>query len=156
MTQIGGKGDHFTRYGSTQWDLCTLETYQELIDKFRIDKMIGFRPYEDLRLEYEDLRFTHNLDPHHNNVWYSEFSNSGLWHPTQKPLDIIERLIKCHSNKGDIILDCFLGSGTTAVASKRLFRKYIGFELSENYLKIAQSRLNELEYYQLNLFEEED
>lgn len=63
-------------------------------------------------------------------------------HPTIKPLNIIKNLIINSSNENDIILDCFLGSGTTAVACKELNRKYIGIEIDKEYFKIAQDRLN--------------
>lgn len=63
-------------------------------------------------------------------------------HPTIKPLRIIKNLIINSSNENDIVLDCFLGSGTTAIACKELNRKYIGIEIDEEYYKIAQDRLN--------------
>ena len=63
-------------------------------------------------------------------------------HPTIKPLNIIETIIKNSSNENDIVLDPFIGSGTTAVAAKELNRQYIGFEVDENYFKIAKDRLN--------------
>ena len=143
MQEIGGKIDHFTRYNSSQWELCTPETYQELIDKFNIDKMVGFREYESLRQEYESLRFTHNLDENHNNVWTSKYKNNGKLHPTQKPIDIIERLIKTHSKENAIVLDPFLGVGTTAVAAINTNRHYIGFELDTKYFDIAKNRIEE-------------
>ena len=62
-------------------------------------------------------------------------------HPTIKPLNIIENLVKISSREGDVILDPFVGSGTTCVAAKRLGRKYIGFEINEKYYKIAKDRL---------------
>lgn len=62
-------------------------------------------------------------------------------HPTIKPINIIENLVKISSREGEIILDPFVGSGTTCVASKRLDRKYIGFEINEKYYKIAKDRL---------------
>ena len=63
-------------------------------------------------------------------------------HPTIKPLHIIKNLIINSSQENDVVLDCFLGSGTTAVASKELNRQYIGFELNEEFYTIAQNRLN--------------
>ena len=62
-------------------------------------------------------------------------------HPTQKPLIIINKLIKENSKEGDIICDTFMGSGTTAVACKQLNRKFIGFEINPEYVKIANKRL---------------
>lgn len=66
-------------------------------------------------------------------------------HPTIKPLAIIENLIINSSNENDIILDPFLGSGTTSVACVNTNRKYIGFELNPNYFDIACNRLDEVE-----------
>jgi len=63
-------------------------------------------------------------------------------HPTQKPLKLMELLIKYLSNKGDVVLDPFCGSGTTCVAAKKLGRKYIGIEIDEKYYKIALQRVN--------------
>jgi len=64
-------------------------------------------------------------------------------HPTQKPLEVIKRIIQASSNKGEIILDCFGGSGTTAVACKELGRNFICSDINEEYVKIANSRLSE-------------
>ncbi|MDI6788760.1 MAG: site-specific DNA-methyltransferase [Planctomycetota bacterium] len=74
-------------------------------------------------------------------------------HPTQKPLEIIERIIKASSPKGGIVLDPFMGTGTTAVACYKLNRNYIGFEVNSNYCKITEERLKVLS---LNIFEEKE
>ena len=100
------------------------------------------KPYESLRREYEDLRYTHNLDTNHNNVWRSQERNNGKQHPTQKPVDLMERIVKTSSKEGGIILDPFMGSGTTAIACINTNRNYIGFELSEEYCKIAEKRIS--------------
>lgn len=63
-------------------------------------------------------------------------------HPTIKPLEIIKNIIANSSNKNDVVLDCFMGSGTTAVACKELGRNFIGFELNPDYYKIAVDRVN--------------
>ena len=64
-------------------------------------------------------------------------------HPTQKPLALIEELVKTYSNEGDLILDNCMGSGTTGVACKKLNRNFIGIEKDENYYNIATKRINE-------------
>ena len=63
-------------------------------------------------------------------------------HPTQKPLELLEYLIKTYTNKGDTILDNTMGSGTTMVACKKLGRNGIGIEKDEKYFKIAQERVD--------------
>ena len=55
------------------------------------------------------------------------------FHPTQKSLLLFEELIRKHSNEGDIVVDTFLGSGTTAIASKNTNRKFMGCEVSKEY-----------------------
>mgnify|MGYP001568120462 FL=1 len=62
-------------------------------------------------------------------------------HPTEKPLSLIMYFLEIHSNKDDLILDPFLGSGTTAVTCKESNRRCIGIEISEEYCKIAKTRL---------------
>lgn len=63
------------------------------------------------------------------------------YHPTQKPEKLLERIIKATSKEGDIVLDPFLGSGTTCFVAKKLNRKYIGIEKEEKYFNIAKDRL---------------
>ena len=62
-------------------------------------------------------------------------------HPTIKPLDIIETLVKNSSKEGDLILDCFMGSGTTGVACKKLDRNFIGVEIDPVFYKTAKDRI---------------
>ena len=63
-------------------------------------------------------------------------------HPNCKPINIIKNLLENSSNKGDIVLDTFVGSGTTCLACKETERKYIGMEINKEYHKIAVNRLN--------------
>ncbi len=62
-------------------------------------------------------------------------------HPTQKPVDLCEYLIKTYTNEGDIVLDNCMGSGTTGVACKNIGRKFIGIENNEKYFNIAKERI---------------
>lgn len=62
-------------------------------------------------------------------------------HPTQKPVELMKYFIKTYSKENQLVLDPFMGSGTTGVACKILNRKFIGIELSEEYIKIAQARI---------------
>lgn len=66
-------------------------------------------------------------------------------HPTIKPLNIIETLVANSSKRGDVILDPFMGSGTTGVACRRLGREFIGAELREDYFGVAERRIQEAE-----------
>jgi len=65
-------------------------------------------------------------------------------HPTEKPLSLINHLIEIHSNKGDVVLDCFAGSGTTAVACIELERNFIVIEKDTKYFKMCEDRIKPL------------
>ena len=84
------------------------------------------------------------------NIWTMAAFSSGAKktngdkvHPTQKPVELIEKMILDSTEPGAVVLDTFMGSGTTAVACLRTGRNYIGFELDEKYHEIAQGRIAE-------------
>ena len=87
---------------------------------------------------------------HPSNIWtdtvvpfWSMHENTP--HPTQKPEMILERIIKASSNRGDVVLDPFMGSGTTATVSARLSRQFIGFEINEEYVRLSLKRLDSVQ-----------
>lgn len=67
----------------------------------------------------------------------------GKLHPTEKPVDLMQVLIENSSNEGDVVLDPFMGSGSTGVACINSNRKFIGIEIDENYFKIAKQRIED-------------
>lgn len=156
---LGQCVDHFFRFNSTQFSLCTENTYRELIDKFHIDGMADFIPFEELQkidTEYRtDLINRMNSQyPSIFNLWEGNKSKSNVleypkdndgFHPTQKPVALLEDLIKTFSNPGDVVLDFTMGSGSTCVAAVNTCRHYIGFELDPGYFEIACKRLDEAE-----------
>ena len=76
-------------------------------------------------------------------VSQTNVSDKGLYdHPTIKPLELVKRHLLHTTQTGGVVMDCFLGSGTTAVACKELGRQYIGFEIDKQYYEIAKKRLN--------------
>jgi site-specific DNA-methyltransferase (adenine-specific) len=78
-------------------------------------------------------------------VWYQPINildKKQYKHPTIKPLNIIETLIKNSSNENDLVLDCFIGSGTTGAACINTNRRFIGIELDEVYFNIAKDRIS--------------
>lgn len=97
----------------------------------------GRRCFEDKR--YEDVLF------------FNKTGNN--YHPTEKPIDLIEFLISNSSKENDLVLDCFMGSGTTGVACANKNRKFIGIELDKGYYDISSNRINNaLNERKLNLF----
>ena len=72
-----------------------------------------------------------------------KFNKDKGYHPTQKPVALLEYLIKTYTNEGEIVLDNCMGSGSTGVACRNTGRKFIGIELDDKYFEISKSRLNE-------------
>ena len=70
-------------------------------------------------------------------------SNNNRQHPTQKPVRLMERLLFCTTDKGQTILDPFMGSGSTGVACVNTNRNFIGYELQQDYFEIAEKRIND-------------
>ena len=144
------KAEHCFYWNSTQWDLPTKETYQELIKEFNINKYKEYQTYNELEKEYqklresyESLRYTFKNTNNITSIWQHPIPNKKerIKHPTQKPVELIENIIKHSSNKGDIVLDCFAGSGTTGVACQNTNRDYILIEQDEEYCNIINDRL---------------
>lgn len=142
---LGQNTVHYFSLKASHWRMPSQENYKIL-------QSTGFfgRDYQSLFSEYIEIketgrkgRYTHNLDTNHNNVWRSQERNNGKQHPTQKPSDLMERIIKTSSNQGDTVLDLFMGSGSTGVACKNLNRNFIGIELDDKYFEIAKRRISE-------------
>lgn len=148
---VGQSADHCFRWGSTQWGLPTAETYARMTDLFDLRKCSEFREYESLRKEYESIRYTFNV----SNVKSDLRANSNVWlyppdnesvHITPKPVDMLENIIQHSSNPDGVVLDCFMGGGSTGVACINTGRKFIGIELDENYFRIAKNRIEEAQH----------
>ncbi len=103
--------------------------------------LFGNRSFTRDRLtrEYGELRNPSSIQFFQNR----NINDRGL-HPTQKPVALMEYLIKTYSNEGDVVLDFCMGSGTTGVACKNLGRSFIGIEKELNYFEIAQKRIGEV------------
>ena len=147
VERIGQKADHAFRTDSTQFSLCTESTYNELIQVFGIDNMQGFKTFTELKPI--DVQFKKDL-PSTFNLWEGGKYKSNIlrykkdydgYHPTQKPVALLEDLIKTFSNEGDTVVDLTMGSGSTGVACKNTNRNFIGFELDETYYNIANERI---------------
>ena len=138
---VGQPADHCFRWGSSQWDMPTEETYLQL-SSLPIKHEFIRRDYEDLRRDYEDLRYTFNNQKTHHSVWNYEIAER-IDHATPKPVDLIKNIIVHSSNDGAIVLDPFLGSGTTAYCAKKLNRRCIGIEIEEKYCENSAKRCSQ-------------
>jgi len=113
-----------------------------------------FKNYRPNHFEYEAGEKVYGKQNKHNNISeytnYPDdvlcFSNSNYksLHPTQKPVELFEYLVKTYTNEGELVLDNCIGSGTTAVACINTNRNFIGIELDEDYHKIATDRIKSM------------
>lgn len=98
-------------------------------------------------ISFEKGKIPTDVWPKNNHTTSKEYCG---WHPTQKPVELLERIIKANTNEGDVVLDIFSGSGSTAIAAEKNGRKFIGCELSADYHSRSNDRNNS---YQKNLKE---
>lgn len=157
---------------STQFSLPTKETYDTLVEMYKINEMQGFRHYEELQIQ--KINYTYNPQktpgkpykvkgqeiikdvygqtriPTHENKTGDRYPSSIITfhqsgeklHRTQKPLELCEWLIKTYSNDNDVVLDFCMGSGTTIQACINTNRRYIGVEKDKDIYETAKKRLN--------------
>lgn len=117
-------------------------------------QMVEGKPYKQKRKE-ESIN---GIAPNMNRGWKTEsdgmrypksiievegHAQRHVVHPTQKPIALLEYLIKTYTNECDVVLDPTMGSGTTGIACKKLNRNFIGIEKDENYFSIAEKRIND-------------
>ena len=145
IEKIGGRADHCFRVNSSQFELCKKHTYLDLIKEFNINNMEGFLNYAELERLNNKYTSTFNLwegNKYKSNILKYKKDYDGH-HPTQKPVLLLEDLIKTFSNENDLVVDLTMGSGSTGVACKNTNRNFIGIELDENYFNIAKNRIND-------------
>ena len=150
FAEMGHQGAFHLLLGknSFQVHLCTEKTYKQMIEMYGIDKMVGYIEYNILKeQENEFNRQTQSTF----NLWEGKKYKSNIlkykkdyngYHPTQKPVLLLEDLIKTFSNEGNLVVDLTMGSGSTGVACKNTNRSFIGIEKDEQYFKIAEQRIN--------------
>ena len=107
-----------------------------------IDRQSDWLMPDDV-IDYEDAYSLDAIELENEMLYIKCVHNSsGKLHPTQKPVELCEYLIRTYTNEGDLVLDNCMGSGTTGVAALQNNRNFIGIELDKNYFKIAQQRIN--------------
>jgi site-specific DNA-methyltransferase (adenine-specific) len=170
------KAEHFFYTDTSQFARPTLETYNKLIEYFKIDKMEGFIKFENLENfeKKEKIETVYNPQKTEGKPYamaqqskeimtnygikrlksvnttgdrfptsIQKFNHDDIsYHPTQKPILLLEWLIKTYSNEQDLILDFTMGSGSTCIACINTNRRYIGIEKDNEIFKIAEERIN--------------
>lgn len=147
-----GKILNITRQEANNWlSVDKLNWSFPTLIKYNLLKRLGIckKPYEELEILNNNFKkkFSSTF-----NLWEGKKYKSNILkykkdytghHPTQKPVLLLEDLIKTFSNENDLVVDLTMGSGSTGVACKKTNRSFTGIEMDENYFKIAQQRLAE-------------
>jgi site-specific DNA-methyltransferase (adenine-specific) len=134
-------------FSKSQWALPTEKHYQSMRELFNKSGSFEYlrKDYEYLRKDYEDLRrpFSVSSSVPYTDVWTFETVQGYKGkHPCEKPQKLLRHIIEASSRPGDVVLDCFLGSGSTGIACRELGRKFIGIELDPEYLRKASEAIN--------------
>ncbi len=130
------------------WFCTVSETYTFNVEAVKLKRKV-MAPYKDLAGQPKDWDDTGSKNyrlTHPSNLWtditvpfWSMAENTD--HPTQKPEKLVAKLLLASSQAGDVVLDPFLGSGTTSVVAKKLGRQYVGIEQDPDYCCLAEKRL---------------
>lgn len=143
-TEVTGRKPYMLRhyFCDSQFEIPTREIWDSVYVP------LGFRKgHEALRDEYEALRPYHAADKDHCNVWRvnSVANGADRLHVCQKPVSMLERIVRVSSRPGEVVLDCFMGSGSTGVACVNTGRSFIGIEKDAHYFEIARKRIEDAE-----------
>jgi len=148
------RGGHL--YFETGLVIPTVEQYLKLKEVLKLNNTydVYFDNHFIFNLESIGVKWKYEKDKRNKRGWkncgdvwnipqLSGTFKERLNHPTQKPINLLRRMLHVSSNEGDLVLDLFSGTGTTSIVSKQLRRRFIGFELEDKYIKIANKRLKQ-------------
>lgn len=136
-------------YTRKHFKIPSEDVYEKLKEVYSIENMEEYKTYSELlkikEEEYPDPKFNIPEGKGHVPDIFEVAKDSlagNAYHPTQKPVKLLEQLIEIYSNEGDVILDAFMGGGSTGVACINTNRKFVGIELDEEYHEVATERIN--------------
>jgi DNA modification methylase len=161
IIRITGKTSASHYFSKSQWNFPTREHYEAIqksarAEAFKKDYEAFKKDYEAIKKDYEAIKkdyystraYFNNTHDNMNNVWhFSRHNKDGSegGHATPKPIPLCERAIKSSCPDGGLVLDVFLGSGSTMVASHQLNRKCYGMELDPKYCQVIVDRMLKLD-----------
>jgi len=141
VNRASGKAGYFSGVGFVESGKRK-PTLQELI---KLNELLNLdKKYHVKEKMVKQLSVFFNKTDVSDDVWLTpKAERNRLGHPTQKPVELMRRMVLGSTNEEDTVLDPFMGSGTTGVACVQLGRNFIGFEINPEYFKIAEKRINE-------------
>lgn len=148
---LGHRGAvHFLGCEAIQFSLPTCSTYEQLTAAYNLTAMPGFLAHDEMKAIHDNWRNSRNHQPRVFNLPPGKRHKPNIlkyardrekYHPTQKPVALLEDLIQTYSNPGDTVLDFTMGSGSTGVACMNTGRRFIGIEKEQRYFDIATARI---------------
>ena len=125
---------------------CSYERYNpQMVKRYVIKKSKNYKKSmsggSGLKVMNDNIKYTHKYPK--NIIDFSNANQKGKQHPTQKPIKLMEYLIKTYTQENETVLDFTMGSGSTGVACVNTNRKFIGIEQDEKYFNIAKKRVEE-------------
>ncbi|ENJ3380613.1 site-specific DNA-methyltransferase [Salmonella enterica] len=152
---LGHRGAvHFLGCEAIQFSLPTCSTYEQLTAAYNLTAMPGFLAHDEMKAIHDNWRNSRNHQPRVFNLPPGKRHKPNIlkyardrekYHPTQKPVALLEDLIQTYSNPGDTVLDFTMGSGSTGVACMNTGRRFIGIEKEQRYFDIAATRIEKSE-----------
>ena len=140
------KGNGGNRIFQQQFEYCIFATLGKANQGRNFEETQILKPSESYLKDkrYKAKEWLYRLPDY----WYwtkaSVHNSKNKLHPTQKDVSCLQDMISLSSKKGEVVLDCFMGSGSTGVAALNLNRRFIGIELDKDYFDIAQKRIEEI------------
>ncbi|EFS7077243.1 site-specific DNA-methyltransferase [Salmonella enterica] len=148
---LGHRGAvHFLGCDAIQFSLPTRSTYEQLTAAYNLTAIPGFLTHDEMKAIHDNWRNSRNHQPRVFNLPPGKRHKPNIlkyardrerYHPTQKPVALLEDLIQTYSNPGDTVLDFTMGSGSTGVTCMNTGRRFIGIEKEQRYFDIATARI---------------
>jgi site-specific DNA-methyltransferase (adenine-specific) len=129
------QGDAFSEKDERSWRTYSFDKLEQSEYKPKLEEL------KNKNARFEKGKIPTDVWQKNNHTTSKEYVK---WHPTQKPLALLERLIKAYTNEGDVVVDIFSGSGSTMIAAKNCNRVFKGCELDKEYCEKSLERLKEL------------
>ena len=138
----------FSKGGAAQGSKTPIKYYPQMTIGVPYDKGFGQKKISTLNGGLSKSSSIHIKNETGNRFprsvhYYKTAESEGSFHPTQKPVALLEYLIKTYTNEGETVLDFTMGSGSTGVACKNLNRQFIGIEMDDKYFEIAKNRIEQ-------------
>lgn len=142
--QKGGNGDLQAQFGNDCELLIYANKGRRKFNKTQLIKTDGRKGAAEYRTRFPNVWFDTELNAFPKSTVNVSNQKDEVIHPTEKNVTLIEWFLLISSNSADVVLDCFMGSGTTALACERQNRNWIGFEIEESYIALTESRIEQL------------